>query len=90
MSNTLLEGKNAANIKAKEYDSNVRSGGGSSAVGLVTAAGAASPSIVNTASSGLAMVSRTWAVSTVDYNNDGLEDIWLGFHANAGVKTHAQ
>lgn len=58
-----------------------------SAVGLVTTAGAASPSIVNTASqSGLAMVSRTWAVSTVDYNNDGLEDIWLGFHANAESK----
>lgn len=29
---------------------------------------------------GLAQTVQTWSTSTVDYNNDGYEDVWLGLH----------
>lgn len=48
---------------------------------------AASVELTNSASaSNLNIVQRTWSASTVDYNNDGLEDIWLGFHQRVDSK----
>lgn len=45
------------------------------------AVAAPSPQLVDiAAASGLAITERTWSASTVDYNNDGFEDAWLGFH----------
>ena len=38
------------------------------------------------AEAGLAMTTRSWAVSTVDYDNDGDEDVHLALHANAESK----
>lgn len=42
---------------------------------------AASPQLVNAITgTRLYALQRTWAAMAVDYNNDGLEDIWLGYH----------
>lgn len=38
------------------------------------------------AEAGLAMTTRSWAVSTVDYDNDGDDDVHLALHANAESK----
>lgn len=32
------------------------------------------------AAEGFSANALTWSSSTVDYNNDGLEDVWVGFH----------
>ncbi len=34
------------------------------------------------AAEGFSANALTWSSSTVDYNNDGLEDVWVGFHQN--------
>lgn len=36
--------------------------------------------------SGLYGYQRTWSANTVDFNNDGLEDIWLGYHQQVDSK----
>lgn len=42
---------------------------------------AASPELVdNIGSTGLYAFQRTWSAATVDYNNDGYQDIWVGYH----------
>lgn len=48
---------------------------------------AASPELTNViGSTGLYALQRTWSANTVDYNNDGLEDVWLGYHQQVDSK----
>ncbi len=59
------------------------------AVGLtgVGTLNAASPELTDVvAPTGLGGTQRTWATNTMDYNNDGLEDIWLGYHQQIDSK----
>ncbi len=57
------------------------------AVAVSSKAFAASPEVTDVISpTGLTGLQRTWAASTVDYNNDGLEDIWIGYHQQVDSK----
>lgn len=48
---------------------------------------AASPELVDGAqAAGLFWNERTWSASEVDYNNDGYDDIWVGFHQRVDSK----
>jgi hypothetical protein len=56
-------------------------------LGSIPSSTAASPQLSDiAASAGLFWNERTWASSTVDYNNDGYQDIWVGFHQRVDSK----
>lgn len=45
------------------------------------ASATASPQLTDLApAAGLSATERTWSAQVVDYNNDGLDDVWLGYH----------
>jgi hypothetical protein len=37
-----------------------------------------------TAGTGLAAVEETWTADAIDYDGDGLQDIWIGYHDQGG------
>jgi VCBS repeat protein len=41
-----------------------------------------------TPSTGLAATQETWTVDTLDYDNDGLMDAWIGYHDHGGKLWH--
>lgn len=56
-------------------------------IGSIPTSTAASPQLSDiSASAGLYWNERTWSASAVDYNNDGYQDIWVGFHQRVDSK----
>ncbi|MGL5824531.1 MAG: FG-GAP repeat domain-containing protein [Nocardioides sp.] len=60
----------------------------SGSAALPSASVAGSPELVDIAApAGLRFAGQlSWAASTVDYNNDGFQDIWVGFHQQIDSK----
>lgn len=50
---------------------------------------AASPQLTDRATAaGIFLAEHTWAASTVDYNLDGRQDLWIGFHEKGGGRLY--
>ena len=53
-------------------------------VSQVPASAATSELADVTSATGLAATQESWTANPIDYNGDGLQDIWIGYHDNGG------